>query len=112
MFAVASGTAFWHSLFVAAVMALHAMRGLVEGQGDGAVLALQRLPARPAQNDGGIATAVQQNHGLLAALQALADFADQPLRKERVFILAFAPDLEFHVHQFHFRQRAAFHPFL
>ena len=63
--AAAVDAGFRHRRGVAAIVAFHAARALVMGHGDGAVLALQRLAASPAQHHGRISPAIQQNHDLL-----------------------------------------------
>src|SRR5215470_3816128 len=77
--AVAGRAPFGHGLAITAVVALHALSGLVKGQSDTAILALQDFAARPAQHHRRISAAVEQDHGLFAALQAFADFAYQLL---------------------------------
>src|SRR5262245_10241390 len=94
--AVTSRTAPGHGLLIPAVVAVHAITRLVIGERDSTVLALQGLATRPAENDRRVSASVEQNHGLLAPLQACADFADQLPGKKRVFTLL--PKFKLHVY--------------
>src|SRR5262249_41053457 len=60
-------------------------------------------------DDGGVATAVEKDHGLLAALQTLRHFTDELLREELVF--TGAAKLILHVNQFDLGQGPALYPF-
>ncbi len=69
---------------VVAVVAKHAAVAPVIGQRDGAIDALQPLAAGAARNEARKSAAVEQQHGLLAALQTLGDGLHQPPRKCRL----------------------------
>ncbi len=88
----------------AAVVADHFVLALVMGERDGAVLAFEFLAAGAAENDGGISAAVEQDHDLLFAVEALFDFGSEFARDD----LLLAGFLEFlaHVDDFDFGQRA------
>src|SRR6266700_6854497 len=105
MLAVTCQTSLGNSLFVSTIVALHPVRALMEGHGNGTVLALQDLTARPAKHGGGISAAVQQDHGLLPAIQTLRNFPYE-LRGEYL-VFSGALEFELHVHQLDLRQRPA-----
>ena len=69
------------ALGVVAVVAQQAAVAAVEGQGDGAVDALDALAAGAAGDEARKAAPVQQQHGLLAALEARADGLQEPARE-------------------------------
>ena len=110
IFAFALWANFGNRLFVSAVMTFHAVAGFVEGHGDRAVLALKRLATGAAQDYRRISAAVEQNHGLLAAFQALGDLFYQRPGKE--LIIASSLELKLHVHDLNLRQGTPLHPLL
>ena len=79
------------------------MFALVMSEGNGAVLALQSLAAGAAQHHGRISAAIEQDHDLLFAVEALFDLRGEFARDD----LLVAGFLEFlaHVDDFDFRQR-------
>src|SRR5258708_39021430 len=97
MFAVTCQTSLGNSLFVSTIVALHPVRALVKRHGDGTVLALQDLTARPAKHGGRISAAVEQDHSLLAAIQTLRNFLYELCGEDLVF--SGALEFKFHVDQ-------------
>src|SRR6266568_7699783 len=92
MLAVAIGTTCGHDATEAAVVALKALAGtgqagifggrLVVGECDGAVLALQLLPAGTADDGERVAAAVEQDERLLTAIESLACLVDEGAGEE------------------------------
>ncbi len=74
-----------HLLRVIAVVAQHAPVAPVIGQRDRAIHAFQPLAAGAARDEARKPAPVEQQHGLLAALQALVDGLHQAPRKRRQF---------------------------
>src|SRR5229473_6486540 len=107
MFAVALGAEPGHGLTVSAVMADERVGALVMRESDGAISALHRLATGAAEHNRGVPSPVQQDHGLLIALQALAYLLRKLARKDTVFaaLLKFGA----HVHDFNFWQWTLLH---
>ncbi len=101
MFAVALGTKPRDGLPVSAVVADKRVGALVMRESDGAISALHRLATGAAEHNRGVPSPVQQDHGLLIALQALTYLLCKLARKNAVFaaLLKFGA----HVHDFDFR---------
>ncbi len=75
--------------FVGAEVALEALRGAMVGEGEAAIGALRDVTAERALEGGGVAAAVEEEEGLLAALEALGDGLFQLERENgRAFFLA------------------------
>ena len=103
-----------HGSFVTAIVAFKALAyggdvgaggdGLVVGEGDGAVLALELLAAGAAHDDEGVAAAVEEDDGLLAAVEGGLGFVDEGAGEEMLGsgLLEFAA----HVDQLDDGQRA------
>jgi hypothetical protein len=114
MFAIALGTAFGDGAAVSAVMTFktlaeggHAflrLDGFVVGEGDGAVEAFELFSAGAAHGDEGVATAVEQDHGLFAAIEGGLGFGDKEAGEE--LFLAGLLELLAHVDEFYARERA------
>ncbi len=68
---------------VVAVVAQHAAVAPVIGERDRAIDAFQSLATRAARDEARKSAAVEQQHGLLAMLQAFGDGLHQPARKRR-----------------------------
>src|SRR5260370_24406480 len=107
MFAVALGAEPRDGLPVSAVMADKRVGALVMRKGNSAVSALHRLATGAAEHNRGVPSPVEQNHGLLIALQALAYLLRKLARKDTVFaaLLKFGA----HVHDFDFWQWTLLH---
>ena len=71
---------------------------LVVGEGDGAVLALELFAAGAAHDDKGVAAAVEQDDGLLAAIERGLRFVDEGAGEE--VLLAGLLKLAAHVDEF------------
>ena len=100
-------TDFRHGGGVAAIVADHFVFALVVGEGDGAVLAFEFLAAGAAEDDGRISTAVEQDHDLLFAVEALFDFGGEFARDD--LLVAGFLELLAHVDDFDFGERPLFH---
>src|SRR5260370_26038606 len=107
MCAVALGAEPGHGLPVSAVMTDKRVGALVMRESDGAISALHRFATGAAEHNRGVPSPVEQNHGLLIALQALAYLLRKLARKNA----AFAALLKFraHVHDFDFWQWTLLH---
>ena len=90
--AVALGAALGHGSFVTAIVTFEALAdggavgswrdGLVVGEGDGAVLALELFAAGAAHDDEGVSAAVEEDDGLLAAIERGLGFVDEGAGEE------------------------------
>ena len=101
------GAARRHRLDRSADVADHMVRRLVVGHLHAAVRTGLDVAADGAHHGGGVAAAVQEQHGLLALREAQADGLDQLLREQ--VRGAGLLGLDAHVHDAHDRHRAAVH---
>jgi hypothetical protein len=88
----------------AAIVADHFVLAFVMGERDSAVLTFEFFAAGPAENDGRISAAVEQDHDLLFTFEALLDFGSQFARDD--LLLASFLELLTHVDDFDFGERA------
>src|SRR5438094_6980980 len=82
------------------------MIACVVGERDGAVFALHRLAAGAAEHDGGVSAAVEQDHSLFAAREALANGLCEATGKEHLLFFILLLELGAHVEDLDLRQRA------
>src|SRR5580704_5973842 len=104
VFTAAVDAGFGHGRGVAAIVADHLVLALMVGKSDGAILALELFSAGAAEDDGGISAAVEQDHDLLFAFKTIFDLGGE-LAGDDLLVAGFL-ELEAHVHDFDFGQRA------
>jgi hypothetical protein len=105
--AAAVDAGFGHGRGIATIVANHFVLALVMSERDGAVLAFERLAAGAAQHHRRISPAIEQNHDLLFAVEALFDLRGEFARDD----LLVAGFLEFlpHVDDLDLGQRTLLH---